>query len=154
MADTETNDAGFRWFALGFVFGASVLVGLFWILIIEPVPLTKFIMKAQVSEDSARDEAYALFDTVRDHVSSQQERSESRTVRLTGTTQGVGLSRDDIQGDYYVLADVVIELEDGRSRLVAVPRNGFYPVLHCDFRDADDFEITIAQPAGVESMRD
>ncbi len=65
-------------------------------------------------------------------------------VRLTGPAElgGAGMSQADLSGDYYEVADVVIDLPGGERRIVAVPRNGNYPVLWCTITPAGELQIT------------
>lgn len=65
-------------------------------------------------------------------------------IRLTGPAEhgGGGLRASDLSGDYYEIADVVIDLPGGERRIVAVPRNGNYPVLWCTITPAGELQIT------------
>lgn len=142
---TTVKPAGICWYFFGFLFSFSILIGLLAILFFTPESFAQGWRSIWVSESGAQSEAEDLFESATEILSAMSENRQSTITRLTGDT-GVGLDSDSIRGDYYVLADIVIHLSDGRLRLVAVPRNGFYPVLHCTFRNANDFEITSPNP--------
>lgn len=150
MGTLKKNSCSVLWYAWGALFGAGVLALLLGLLLQEPTFAWRWIHKAGASQTLARWDAEDLFELARNRVAAATAGGSGTPERISGphSSGGLNVKRVDLEGDDYVLADVIIVQPDGRFRLVAVPRNGHYPVLHCTFTSPDDYEIIEAQPAG------
>lgn len=152
MGTLKKNSCSVLWYAWGALFGAGVLAFLLGLLLQEPTFAWRWIHKAGASQTLARWDAEDLFELARNRVAAATAGGSGTPERISGphSSGGLNVKRVDLEGDDYVLADVIIVQPDGRFRLVAVPRNGHYPVLHCTFTSPDDYEIIEAQPAGYQ----
>ncbi|MCZ7605277.1 MAG: hypothetical protein M5U25_04250 [Planctomycetota bacterium] len=152
MTESVHKQCSVVWYAWGGLFGAGILALLLGLWLQEPSFAWRWIHNASINQTLARWDAEELFERARMRIAEAQASGSDAPARISDprSSGGLNLKRDELEGDDYVLADVVVALPDGRYRVVAVPRNGHYPVLHCTFTTPDDYEITEAQPAGYQ----
>ena len=115
MGTLKKNSCSVLWYAWGALFGAGVLALLLGLLLQEPTFAWRWIHKAGASQTLARWDAEDLFELARNRVAAATAGGSGTPERISGThsSGGLNVKRVDLEGDDYVLADVIIVQPDG-----------------------------------------
>lgn len=120
-------------------FGGVVLACVLWVsaawLLISDAPRV-WSARAQVDTKAADQEGDELLKRASEKVReyTQQHGSPPQVLAGDESVPGCGFTLDELEGSYYVLANVVIRREeDSWVEIVAVPVTSAYPVLWMSF---------------------